>query len=118
MYAVPSTLFKLSPHFDALITGIINADKRAVIVLIDGKAKGWRDRLLARLCAGVSEASCVSREEHSLRERKLWFTGEQNDRLEAALRVSRYVERVMNDGTCALLVSSDLVWLFCGLECA
>ena len=106
-------MYKLSPQFDELVARIFEADLQAVIVLIDGNTKGWRDRLLQRLCAALSDGTCASYSDHDAHERGLWFSGEENDRVEVALRVSclihkRFV-RVTGGQTSTLLWPSFLL---------
>ena len=54
LYLCPQTLFKLHPHFDALIGGILRADPEARLVLIEGAG---RERLQARLNAALPDVA-------------------------------------------------------------
>ncbi|MEL6348148.1 MAG: tetratricopeptide repeat protein [Myxococcota bacterium] len=49
IYLCPQTLFKLHPHFDAIICGILEADPKGRIVLIGSHHLQWQVRLSLRL---------------------------------------------------------------------
>ena len=51
LYGCPQTLFKLHPDFDAVLLGILARDPAAVLVMHEGRTRGWRDRWLARIAA-------------------------------------------------------------------
>ncbi|HEY3076857.1 MAG TPA: tetratricopeptide repeat protein [Burkholderiales bacterium] len=48
LYLCPQTLFKFHPEFDAMLAGILRADPRGRLVLIEGRAKNWARLLAAR----------------------------------------------------------------------
>jgi predicted O-linked N-acetylglucosamine transferase (SPINDLY family) len=49
LYVCPQTLFKLHPHFDSFLAGILVADPRAHLVFSTSRHKHWRQLLEARL---------------------------------------------------------------------
>ena len=49
LYGCPQSLFKYHPAFDAVLAGILRADKRAIILGIDGSHPTWGRLLRARL---------------------------------------------------------------------
>jgi protein O-GlcNAc transferase len=55
LYVCAQTLFKLHPEFDALLSGILERDANAQVVLIDGQYKGWTARLQQRFTRNMGE---------------------------------------------------------------
>jgi len=48
LYGCPQTLFKFHPDFDEVLHGILDADPAGRLVLVEGRNKSWKERLLAR----------------------------------------------------------------------
>jgi predicted O-linked N-acetylglucosamine transferase (SPINDLY family) len=48
LYVCPQSLFKLRPEFDPLLAGILHADSRGEVVLIEGHQRPWTERLVRR----------------------------------------------------------------------
>lgn len=48
LYLCPQTLFKFHPDFDALLAGILNADRNAELVLLEGRVRHWTVQLKRR----------------------------------------------------------------------
>jgi predicted O-linked N-acetylglucosamine transferase (SPINDLY family) len=55
LYLCAQTLFKLHPEFDTLLSGILQRDPHAQIVLIDGNYKGWTRALQKRFAHTLGE---------------------------------------------------------------
>jgi predicted O-linked N-acetylglucosamine transferase (SPINDLY family) len=66
LYVCPQSLFKLHPDFDSLLAGILQADPRGEVVLIEGHQKPWTERLQRRfritIPAGVDRIRFVPRQ--------------------------------------------------------
>lgn len=69
-YVCPQTLFKFHPDFDEILAGILNADPRAEIVLLEGRVPEWTARLNCRFertlpggCQRVTFLPAMPREE-------------------------------------------------------
>ena len=48
LYLCPQNLFKVHPDMDDLIAGILRRDAQGVVVLVDGRVRGWSQKLRAR----------------------------------------------------------------------
>jgi len=48
LYLCPQNLFKVHPDMDDLIAAILRRDPRAVVALVDGRVRGWSQRLRRR----------------------------------------------------------------------
>jgi predicted O-linked N-acetylglucosamine transferase (SPINDLY family) len=48
LYLCPQNLFKVHPDMDELIARILRQDSKGIVVLVDGRVRGWSDRLRAR----------------------------------------------------------------------
>ncbi len=55
IYLCPQTLFKFHPDLDDVLSGILRADPRAVIVLIEGVHKPWGEQLRTRFRATIPD---------------------------------------------------------------
>jgi predicted O-linked N-acetylglucosamine transferase (SPINDLY family) len=55
LYGCPQSLFKLHPEFDEVLAGILEADRKAQIVLLQGNHASWTERLAARLMRSLGE---------------------------------------------------------------
>jgi protein O-GlcNAc transferase len=55
LYVCPQTLYKLHPDFDVILQGILAADSRALVVLIEGQFRDFTVRLRERFAVALQE---------------------------------------------------------------
>lgn len=56
LFFCPHSVFRLHPEFDAYLAGILEADPRAEILLLEGTQPAWVERFLARLARTAGPA--------------------------------------------------------------
>ena len=57
LYGCPQSLFKFHPAFDEVLTGILQHDPRAHLVLIEGNHTGWTERLQRRFARTLGDGA-------------------------------------------------------------
>jgi predicted O-linked N-acetylglucosamine transferase (SPINDLY family) len=57
VYFCPQTLFKLHPDFDAVLAGILRADPKALVYLLQHKHRSAEERLKARFLRGLPDVA-------------------------------------------------------------
>ena len=57
LYLCPQNLFKFHPDMDALLAGILRADTRGRLVLIEGRIGSWTERMRRRLAARMPDVA-------------------------------------------------------------
>ena len=55
LYLCPQNLFKVHPDMDDLLAGILRRDPHGVIALVDGRVRGWSQRLRERWTARMGD---------------------------------------------------------------
>jgi predicted O-linked N-acetylglucosamine transferase (SPINDLY family) len=57
VYLCPQTLFKFHPDFDAVLRGILEADPRGDLVVLEGRVPNWTQRLRQRWARTLGESA-------------------------------------------------------------